>query len=396
MIYSQFFSLFIFGITISISGPLLDAMEKSFDVNSAQTGLLFTFFSAGFLLSVLLQYFLSAKISVIKSGLIGQFFLAFSLFAFSWNQSFWGALLIYTFAGAAGGALQISANAIVSEFSGQRRAFFLNILHLCFGTGALSGPLIASVVVDQNISWRFVYMINAIGAVLATLWIWLASGQTVEEKFESPVYDGKQANKSDSWADVFKEPVIWLVAVSILLYVGVEMAINSWAVIYIQETTTLNALAAGAGVSYFWAAMTFGRLLSAYLSKYVNPVLLVSILALLAVVSYVLFITADQNLQVLLWLTAVGFAFSGLFPLYLGLAGSVFPDKIPQITAIGMSSLGIGFMIFPVLVGAIRQNADIFVAMQSLIIPLIFMVFLSIPLIFRSKKYSDSSTMHEV
>ncbi|MCB1173455.1 MAG: MFS transporter [Leptospiraceae bacterium] len=376
MFYPQYFSLFIFGITISMSGPLLGQMETAFQVDSAEIGLLFSFFSVGFLISVLLQYFGSAKFTLARSAVAGQLLHALSLTGFCVNPQYESALALYLLAGFAGGAIQISANAIVARQAREGRSFALSILHLCFGLGALSGPLLASVLVDRMLSWRWAYGLNAAGALLAFVWIWSASRGHIQLMNPDQEREG-----SIPWSQFRKEPLIALIGLSILLYVGVEMAINSWATLYIQARTSLDAALAGTGVSYFWAAMTSGRLLMAYASRKIPPALLVLLLTIFAGLAYFAFLHAETGFGVLLCLTLTGFAFSGLFPLYLGLAGGIFPAHIKQITAMAMISLGIGFMIFPWLVGQIKESANIGLAMQSLLWPLVCMIGLSIPLL---------------
>ncbi len=351
---TSYLSILCYGMCITIIGPALAAVAQTFSLSPARLGLFTTTLSAGIIGAVLLGGYVVDRYGAHVVGVVGQALLTAGLFLFPATSSFPVALGAFFILGIAGGSIEIVTNTVVSELYPLKRASALNLLHAFFGIGALAGPILSGALIDSGASWQTGYRIVA--GLSAAVTILLAVSPFPER------VTSEKVNFSDFWT-IVKTPAALLFGAVIILYVGSEMGINYWSVLYLTRRHSLSTLVAGSFLSYFWVAMTAGRFVVFFAAKKVGDRLLLFILTALSLAAYALFLTADSGWVSGLGLTLVGLFFSGIFPTALGLGVNRF-SRIPgTITGFLMMFMGSGMLIFPYIVGLITEATSLFSGM---------------------------------
>lgn len=116
---------------------------------------------------------------------------------------------------------------------------FFFILYLCRRwQGSLLGPLMASSLYANHISWKVSYMILGGMAVLNLVLVFLAfRGVQFEEHAKSEEPNGlderppeqeKPDRQHGNFVQILKMKVTWILAMFLLFYVGVEVTIGGW------------------------------------------------------------------------------------------------------------------------------------------------------------------------
>jgi fucose permease len=360
---ASYMSLLAYGILITIPGPVMMNLEQEFLVTSSQSGLIFTAISGGFLLAIALSPVLYKRVhnKIIAVGtlllLVASLILLFAV------ESFSQFTFVYFVIGILGGFLQITANSTVAHIYSHEAPAALNILHTFFGIGAVAGPLISGYFAQVN--WRYPYLISA-GAVFLSLILAFFSRYTFHEEKEKD--DGPLFL-------LIKDPVAILLFFAAMFYVGTEMGITSWAVTYIRENSSASMMSASSYMSWFWGAMTIGRLLVAWLNKHFSSSRILLVLAGGALGSYGFFLLHSQAFSMGVGMALTGLFFSGIFPQLMGMGSERYGDHINRVTILFMTALGAGFMIFPWLMGMMKSAFSLQFSMRSLIVLLTFLFF---------------------
>jgi fucose permease len=153
----------------------------------------------------------------------------------------------------------------------------------------------------------------------------------------------------------------------IILYVGSEMGITYWAVMYLVGSLSLGTVVASSFVTSFWVAITVGRLGVSWAARKIGDERLLFILAAGSVVSYGIFLAAGVGWAAGIALAAVGLSFSGIFPTLIGLGVNRFPRAPGTINSFLLAFMGSGVLIFPYLVGQIAERYSLFVGMIGIL-----------------------------
>lgn len=354
-----YISLLSYGICISLAGPAIGAIQQHFGVNEGSAGLLFTAQSGGFLAAVLFGGYLADRAGLRHVILAGQALLSGGLALFAWTSSFATAAAAYAVTGMAGGLIEIATNTIVSDLHPGSRVSALNVLHIFFGLGGLAGPLVSGWMLSHGTGLSGPYF--AAAAISALSLILLGTGSV-----PARIGDGAEKINFRSAVIMLRSPFTLALGAATLCYVGVEMGINGWSVLYLERALSIETMPASSLLANFWLAMTLGRLACAALGKKIGEGNLLALLAVLACGAYALFLLAPSPALAGTGLIGTGLAFSGVYPALLAIGGNAWPRATATITGILMSCTGIGFMLVPWLVGAVASTSSITAGMVIL------------------------------
>lgn len=357
--FLSYFSLLSYGLCISLAGPALGEIQHSFSVTEGTAGLLFTAQSIGFLSTVLFGGYLADRAGLRPVILAGQALLAGGLALFAIAGSFTAAIAAYAVTGAAGGLIEIASNTLVSDLHPGTRVSSLSVLHIFFGLGGLAGPLLSGWMLSHGTGLAGPYFAAAGYSALA--FMLLITGGV-------PSRIGAGAEKIDfsRAVSMLKSPFTIILAAATICYVGVEMGINGWSVLYLEQSHDMEKMSASTLLANFWLAMTLGRIACAALGKKIGEKNLLALLALLACGTYALFLLAPAPALAGAGLVGTGLLFSGVFPALLAIGGNAYPRATATITGMSMTFSGIGFMVVPWLVGVIASASSITAGMGML------------------------------
>lgn len=352
-------SMFSHGLITTSTGPLLMSLKDFFKVSSAGISLLYTFMSVGSISAVLISSYLIRKTRLKTIGIAAQSIMVLALYMFSFSKNIYFGIAFYIFIGLSGGLLQVVTNTTIASIHSENRASALSFLHFSFGLGAFIGPLAAGLILQNNIPWEYMYYLYSIFSILIVV-IYLFI------RFPSLIIPEKKNSLGilNFFRDAF---LVWLI-LSIIIYVGIEMGINSWAVNYIGEKFKTKTLFASSILSYFWFFMTVGRLLCIYLTRKFHPVLIMVIFIFLSLAGLSGFVLFDRVWLAFVSVSLIGLSFSGLYPIMLSIGGNRYPEDLSGITYIIMLFSGAGIMVFPLLLGFIRDHASIITGMNILLL----------------------------
>ncbi len=336
-----------FGLCMTVIGPAIGEIAATFGVRSGAMGLLTVSFSVGFIASVFLSGFVADRISLKPLLCFGQAVVSAGLGAFAFCETIETGMAAYLLIGLGGGLVQISANTLISSLHHETRASSLNLLHFFYGTGALSGPILSGLAISRGFYWYTIYSVLAGMALLVLLVLLPARFPSRQEPSASPMA---------TFLSIIKSGYVMLIALAAVLYVGIEMGINSWSVLYLETSLGMEKVAASAVLSYFWFFMTFGRIICIYCARVMRAGTLLLALCTGSGVACAGFAVSHNALIAGLALSLTGLFFSGVFPLLIGLGGNAYPGQVGAITSVMLTSLGVGLMVFPWAAGVISER----------------------------------------
>lgn len=334
-------SLLVFAMSMTVMGPAVGAMAETYAVEPGRLGMLVTSLSLGFIAAVSLAGIVMDRLPLRPLFIAGQAAVALSLGGIALSARIEAGLAWFLLLGLGGGLVQISANTLVASVNPESRASSLTFLHIFYGTGALAGPLVAGSLLEKGFPWPTIYFFLAGLAAAVALLILPARFPRLHRE------------PGVSFTGLLKNGHVLLVSLAAVLYVGIEMGINSWAVLYLERVLSMEKLSASSVLSYFWFFITFGRLLCMRLARRMRAGTLLVILSAGGALSFALFYATGRGAVAGIALSLVGLFFSGIFPLLISLGSDAFPGRIGGVTGILLTSLGVGLMIFPWAAGEI-------------------------------------------
>jgi len=144
-------------------------------------------------------------------------------------------------------------------------------------------------------------------------------------------------------------------ALTILLYVGAEVAASSWIVYYLRRSLGFPTIAATSGLSVLWIGIMVGRILFSILAKHRSSREMVVSAGLLGLAGGLILLTARSVAFAYLWIGILGLSMSGIFPTVMAEINSRRPGKAGTVTGIMTVAAAAGAVVVQPIVGVVAE-----------------------------------------
>jgi len=279
------------------------------------------------------------------------------------------------FVGGFSGIIESMANALIADLNPLKTDFYINFAQVFMGIGALSGPIIAGILLASGISWRMCYYI--IGGLLSLVTIMFLVNKLPEHlpKPDRVTWVGFK-NLVTDWKFI-------LICICMAFYTGSEVGGWGWISTFLKNNMNFSIQKSSLAVSVFWIAITAGRLLFSSLTLKFGVRILTIILAFASAAVTALSGVVQGEFAVWVVVAAMGFMYSAQWSLILAYGSSRYKVHTGTVFSLLVGSGGIGMALIPLLMGIIGQFASIRAAMIS---PAILFMFIAVAFTSFSKK----------
>ena len=338
--YAAYISFIPIGIATVLLGQMLPTLSARWSLNDSQAGSLFP---VQYVASTCAVAFSGILVSwrgyrfAIKTGLV---LMAVGL-AFLLSGPKWSAVLCIAAYGGGLGLAVPAANLLVAAANPGRRSAALNLLNFFWSVGAVACPsLVAAAAKIQEIP-VFLLCVSTFSLIVA-IGIALMGGHIAEP-----------AAAED------KSPIVPLIrlrlhsflilAALFFLYVGVENGFGQWMASYVKRLGTMSLATALATPSFFYASLMIGRWLAPVLLRFIDEVRLAQSGLLLACVGMAGLIFSQGLPGVTASACAAGLGLSSVYPITISLLSREFGS--PRIGSLMFVLSNIGGGLLPWIVG---------------------------------------------
>lgn len=358
--FASYALYFLGGMVITIIGSVLPQLLAYYDLSYTVGGQLVFLASAGFVIGVPLSSFLMARLRERSLLSLAAVFVAAGQLGILLLPPV-GWVFFLTFISSTGvGMIETAVATFMMEVFIGRRAVVMSYLEVSFGVGALLMPMIASLLIAQEV-WRFSFLISGgLGILLAVVW-------RVISYSKDKVDTAEPLDASTPPPEITRKKTKWLFLslfiLMILMYNGVEGSLNNFlSSVFITYLGTVSYYAS-LSIGIFWTAMVIGRLATGWIIRKVpyHSFLLCSITATLA--GLVGFILLQNALAGFVLVVLLGLTMSGIYSITMVYANHTLPGLARLVTPLITGFGGLGSAVFPALIGFTIDHAGTAVAL---------------------------------
>ncbi len=366
MTIAAFFSFFILSFFDNIKGPVVPGLIAELDLSYSRIGTVFLTAGIGYLVTTLTSGFLVEVIGRKNLLFFAGFACAAGMFLFSIAHSFLMLMVGMAIGGLGFGCIQIGGNTTVIDIHPHDRGRFLNLLTFFHGFSGMIAPYYAGKLIAAGISWRQVYQIPIILALLLSVYLLFTKypnvkGKREEEQPLNETAGPRSINSGKPKNGLFsREAFSLLIILHYLLmgsYVFGEIGIATWMVEYLHKVKDIDLVTGSLYLSLFFGLLTTGRFIGSF---FVERIGYYRMIILAACCAFVVFLTGYCGPRSLAFFIPVtGLFFSVIFPTNVASVTARLGGKAGSVLGILFTFAGFGGMLGSWLVGVASEYLGI-------------------------------------
>ncbi len=380
LILISYASLFVFGLSDNIRGPLFPEILKEFEVSDSMGSLMFALSSlSGFMASHFARHILRIfdRRSILQGACLGM---TAALVGLSLAPNFYVFLALSVLFGVTSGIIGLIPNVLVPLGSSpEKKQQLLSGLHAMYGIASLIAPMLVASVSILTGNWRYTFALVSMAPFGLFLYSLHKSHHPHHEKPKRSVEEHK-ANKKKNF-----KPQLFL-AFMVSFAVAAEVMISSRLALYMRRVWDYNLEMSSLYVTYFFIALLLGRLLFTGIKFNKSIPFQLSCCLLLTAICLGLGLFIHP-----LFLAVAGFSIAPFYPLAIALISSEFPHDLDTAVSYMMATDSMMLALMHVLIGKLSDSYGIHHAIFAGIVflSLSFILVNSYHLIFKKKDLSS-------
>jgi fucose permease len=253
------------------------------------------------------------------------------------------------------GGVDLGANLIVTAAYAKNNTSVLNLLHFFFGLGAFFGPAIVSLAINVTGSGLIVHWIAAGIFFLLMLVVLSLKSQKLIRASDTE----QQSSKSKEGVKVYLSPLLWVISMLILVYVGVEYGLGSWITNYMDASTGMLLQKGALVTSAYWGSLTLGRLAGAVASRKLGKLQLLVIATLGSMIGVIgLVASLGTTIPTILSIVWIGFSYGTVYPTTVAVMVATFPKNQGKSVGLLTAMASVGGLTLPWVAGILLETGS--------------------------------------
>lgn len=329
---SLIYSMIFLAVSFTIASPILIEISDSIRSSVALAGLIFTFFTLGYIPGALLSNLVSKYVrrKILYSLILFFHFGLFILFAYSKNL--YSAYISFLLLGICCGLLDVTVNTILVDLYRENTGSSLNLVHVFFGFGAFLGSVISSQVVGRGFNWTASFYLTSCLILinfLISLFIKLPASESYVRRGSLGRSRSNMGSEAASIDNMSK------LAIGILLLLifaqfcsnATQNGFNMWMPTFLRVERGFSGLFAGQILSFFWIIIGIGRFVIGMISRKIKLEKILMFLSFFCFIFAVISVVVNNRLIALISFLFMGAFLSGIFPSMIAIGSIYFEER---------------------------------------------------------------------
>ncbi|KAL9607933.1 MAG: hypothetical protein Q9167_007203 [Letrouitia subvulpina] len=365
------FGLFIMGMNDAAYGPLIPYLESFYGISYTTVSLVFLSPIVGYGASALSNPRIHLRFGQLGIAVLAPSSRLVAYIIISQHPPYPLLVIAYICAGYGNGLEDAAWNAWIGAMSSANE--ILGCLHGFYGLGGVLSPIAAtSMIAKAGLQWyTFYYLMIGLAfleVILAIAAFWTENAKKYREQNARMDTDDQGGRTREA----LRNRIVWICAVFLLIYVGIEVALGGWTVTYMIRIRHAPPFPAGMTSTGFWLGITVGRVVLGFITPWIGEKFAILLYLSLSAGFHMIFWLVPNFPVSALGVSLEGFFLGPMFPAAVVAATKLLPKHL-HVGGIGFAAaLGAaGACVLPFAVGAIAQAKGVQVLMPIVLAMLV-------------------------
>lgn len=278
---ATFWSFVVMGLNDATYGAIIPYLEEYYDLTYTVVALVFLSPLIGYNIAALTNNVVHMKFGQRGVAIIGPVCHLLAYIINCLHPPYPVLVLSFMLAGMGNGIEDAAWNSWIGAMANPNE--ILGFLHGFYGVGGTISPLIATTLITKvGVPWYYWYYVMigcaAIEVATSVHAFWSCTGAVFREEHPRTTDAGGSRLKEA----ILKKPaarVTWLAALFLLGYVGIEVGLGGWIVVFMIRVRDGDRFASGMTATGFWLGLTLGRFILGFVTPRIGEKVAIAVSA---------------------------------------------------------------------------------------------------------------------
>ena len=356
-------------------GALIPYLQLYYGVSDERVSLVFIGSFTGYILASLLNVTLSNQLGLGRLITLGAAIQGLASAIIAFRPPFIAITMCYAVAGFGLAIQDAQFNTYIARLPGAETK--LGIVHAIYGIGALSSPILATLLMQAKIAPPVFYFTNVAWCFTSTISLSVGFGLSGSSLSDCQSQSAVESDEEiASLRTVVSSRAVWATLLFISLYTGTETTEAGWVVSFLMRERDGGALSGYASAA-FYGGLTSSRVVLLPLTARLTEKRAVTLYAVIALAMQVVVWNSPSFLVDLTAVAACGFVMGPVYPVTVSLVTKAtphgyHPGALSLMACVGQS----GSALFAFVVGSLADIYGIKVLQSVLVTLFVVMILL--------------------
>lgn len=362
-------------VTTTFIGNLTPNIIEHYDLNYSQAGNINLFFQIGGFASLLLGAFFSDKTKKSNIIIAAAIVMSAGLCLIGLVPPYIFLLVILFALGMSTQILNILTSGYTCDIvQAEKQSGYVTFLLSFYSIGSTVASQLSIRLEDYVWTSRFL-IIGVASGVLSLLFLAsklvlkepdnIAMGEVVAETTDINPYSLSHLGK------MLHNYRYFLILIMAFLYTGHQTTITMWFPTYLTEDLKFSAAFMGSVISLYWTGVLVGRILYSFVFKKIKAGTFIMVTSILGSVLLAAAIISGTQLLWQIGVAGLGILTGALFPLFIMLGCSLFPQNSGSASSFVGVAFALGSALFPYMLGFVAEYVELKIAIYISVLALL-------------------------
>jgi fucose permease len=350
-----FFMMFLSAMYDNVKGPFVPIIKQEFLIDNKGIATTLTICSLGYMLFTFIGGILCEKIGQKKVFILGFILMTIASTGLYFSSNFTMYLIGLFLLNMGQAFIAIATNTIIPILVIGSQAILMNLTHFSYGVGATFTQRFTGMMLYNDVTWRYIYLIIAIISFLMLIGFLFV---------KVPKSHLSKENRSINYKEVFTNKLIYPYMMALGFYVAAEMNTGNWFVNYMYDSYKYNEVKSSIYAALFFGMFTAGRLFGGFVAEKLGFIRSVLFSVIIACILNTLGLILGERGIVVISISGLFFAIT--FPTLVLTISKVFKKNTSYITGIIITSASFISLLINGLIGILNDSMGVYKAYYTI------------------------------
>jgi fucose permease len=352
LVIFTFICMTVFGMYENMTGPAMPSIVSQFDTTYTAIGTLLVLSTLGYLIGTITGGFATDKFGFKPVFVVSFLLVIISAVLLRYAQSFFALVALFVLMRIGFGGFETGCNSLGAKIFIRSSAVMMNIMHLFFGLGSITGSQLIVRILSSGRQWYSAYLSGTLVAIAG-----LAMGLFIVFPSSEDGDEHADFKSLKNLPIILKDKILWIIMLALGFAELMELGTVVWLVNFLETAKGVSPIDAGFYLTAFFVFFSVARMLGGWIAEKIGYLKFVIICGFAS--SLLFFVAYIFGGELTIFYSIAGAPIAMMFPMVMAVIMKHYKKNIGTIMGIIIALAGLMYMGLSQIIGFVADKFSV-------------------------------------